>query len=222
MNPYNDFFDKIFIVNLDERKDRWDEIQKELNKFGVTNIERYSAIKPDVSDIPINFYNKLVSPWKQSPKYIQGCMGCKMSHYNIVKLARERNYNKILILEDDMQFIHDKEENIKELNTAITNVPNNWHLLYLSGNHIHHPENIKENIYKINHTLTTHAYAIHSNIFEYILETMMETGCELDNYYIEKIQQQGKSYTIKPGLATQSPSYSNVLHRRVDFRNVIS
>ena len=38
--------------------------------------------------------------------YQIGCLGCLMSHVQVCKLALERNYKNILILEDDTEFIH--------------------------------------------------------------------------------------------------------------------
>jgi len=42
----NGFINKIYYINLDERKDRKDMIEKQFKKFSISNYERFSAIKP--------------------------------------------------------------------------------------------------------------------------------------------------------------------------------
>ena len=92
----NKYIDHIFYINLDTRKDRLQEIQDELEKIGWLQIqgfvERFSAFHtPD-----------------------SGIVGCGYSHLQVLKLAKERKYKNVLILEDDFKFIVSKEisENI--------------------------------------------------------------------------------------------------------------
>lgn len=81
--------DKIIYINLDHRTDRKNEIECELKKFNLLDkTERYSAIR--VKE--------------------QGILGCTMSHLEVFKLAKARQYTNVLILEDDFQFLISKEE----------------------------------------------------------------------------------------------------------------
>ena len=82
-------FDKIFYINLDKRTDRKEDIENELQSFNLSdNVERFSGIdRPE-----------------------QGILGCTMSHLAVIKLAKERQYKQILILEDDFYFTVTKEE----------------------------------------------------------------------------------------------------------------
>ena len=79
--------DHIFYINLDRRPDRKEHIETQLSKYDLTG-ERYAAINTPHS----------------------GIVGCGFSHLNVLKLARERNYKNVLILEDDFEFIVSKEE----------------------------------------------------------------------------------------------------------------
>ncbi len=95
--------DKIFYINLDKRTDRRKEIEQELKSYNLyDNAERIQAI--------------------HTPE--QGILGCTMSHLATLKLAKERNYNQVLILEDDFYFIITKEELEEELNRFFSmNIP---------------------------------------------------------------------------------------------------
>ena len=79
--------DKIFYINLDKRTDRREQIEAELAKMGL-EAERYPAISTPHS----------------------GIIGCGYSHLNVLKLARERGYRNVLILEDDFEFVVSKEK----------------------------------------------------------------------------------------------------------------
>jgi glycosyl transferase family 25 len=81
--------EKIFYINLDKREDRKAEIEAELQLYDLANkVERISAI--------------------HTPSF--GILGCTMSHLNAIKLAKERNYKNVLILEDDYYFTISKED----------------------------------------------------------------------------------------------------------------
>ena len=74
----------IFYINLDKRTDRRAEIEQELQQFNLYDkAERFPAI----------------------PVPNQGILGCTMSHLAVLKLAKERKYKQVLILEDDFFFI---------------------------------------------------------------------------------------------------------------------
>jgi DNA mismatch repair protein MutS len=64
--------DKIFYINLEKRTDRREEIEKELTDYGlIDKAERYEAHYTPHS----------------------GIIGCGYSHLNVLKLAKENNYN---------------------------------------------------------------------------------------------------------------------------------
>jgi glycosyl transferase family 25 len=79
--------DKIFYINLKTRPDRQAEMESELQKFGL-EAERFEAIP--------------------TPDF--GIYGCGLSHLAVLKLAKERNYRNVLILEDDFEFLVTKDE----------------------------------------------------------------------------------------------------------------
>lgn len=236
-NLFNTYFDKIFVINLDHRKDRWEKVQEQFEKMGITNYERFSAIKPNFQHIPQDWYARLVSPqkWtiigqqedgkyvaKWNQNYVCGALGCKMSHYQIIRLAKERGYKNFLVFEDDVVFKKSKNETLRVLKEATSSLPEDYHMFYLSGNHMKEPTEITENLFKVNGTLTTHAYAMSNSCYDFALQSMMDAGCEIDNYYWGKIQSQGKCYTIKPTIIKQAPGFSDVMHQNLSYDNIIT
>ena len=80
--------DKIIYINLDSRQDRRTEIESVLQDYSLTNAERFPAI------------------YRDPP---MGIAGCGYSHLAVLKLAKERKYKHVLILEDDFIFTISKE-----------------------------------------------------------------------------------------------------------------
>jgi GR25 family glycosyltransferase involved in LPS biosynthesis len=84
--------DKIYYINLDKRLDRKCEIELELDRMGL-HAERYAAIYTPHS----------------------GIVGCGYSHLNVLKMARDLGVRNVLILEDDFEFVVEKDIFEKEL-----------------------------------------------------------------------------------------------------------
>jgi len=88
--------DRIIYINLDYRQDRKEEIEKEIQKMDLTDkTERFSAIR--VAEL--------------------GILGCTKSHLAVLKLAKERGYKNVLVLEDDFEFTISKSEFEQNLST---------------------------------------------------------------------------------------------------------
>jgi len=80
--------DRIIYINLDKRTDRLEQIVDEFKKFNLEDkAERFPAI-----------YHPC------------GIVGCGRSHLAVLKLAKERKYKNVLILEDDFHFVVSKDE----------------------------------------------------------------------------------------------------------------
>ena len=81
----NSFADikNVFYINLDHRLDRKNHIETQLKNVGFSHFDRFNAIK-----------------------LANGRIGCSMSHLRCLVLAKERNYEHVLICEDDTTFLN--------------------------------------------------------------------------------------------------------------------
>jgi len=191
----NEYFDKIYCINLDRRKDRWELCEKEFEKHNLI-VERFSAIEGN--------------PNKIETHLTDGGVGCTLSHLEVIKLSQSLNLKNVLILEDDVEFIDNLNEHF---NNYYRQIPINWGLLYLGGNHNGIPlRRITRNISYINNTYTTHAYAANSNIFNNIIETFSNVS-DISDILMVKIQKQLRnSYVFQPHLAWQKSGFSDILN----------
>lgn len=221
--------DKIFIINLKNRLDRKKQIIKELQRVKLDNYEFFRAIK--THDKMVEEWNsKYIVPlpqWfinsgKNPAKYRQGALGCLMSHYEIIKLSKERGYKNVLILEDDTQFVvSDGETFMQKLESyseQLNKIENIYGLLYLVGNH--RPQMVKQvsqNLLMTNHTLTTGSYIISEKAMDLVLDNIKGYNREIDVFYIEQIQQKLPCFCIHPHLTGQVSSYSDIAQRDVNY-----
>lgn len=99
-NPVWDPVDRIYIVNLDERMDRYIETLRELRRMGApfAKVTRFSAIKYSSDDSNLN-----------------GHIGCGQSHIAIVDEMIRKGYRHVLILEDDFCFDERIEQHLRDL-----------------------------------------------------------------------------------------------------------
>lgn len=205
MKSLNDFFTEIHCINLDRRQDRWEECQCEFKKHGLI-VERFSA------------FDGALLPTCASLN--PGQVGAIYSHRGVVEKAIERNLENVLILEDDVQF----DENLNHKFYQISNkIPDDWDIILFGGNHsANNPWGkgelifVEENVYKITHSLALHCYAVKNTIFHRVIGQLSLNNDPCDVLFAE-LQKDVNCYIIRPHLAWQRPSYSDLCNRFLDY-----
>ncbi len=97
--------DKIFFLNLDSRKERWENLQ--LYKINHPNLERFSAIDSIKNPFVFKDYHLELNPVGIDHtlyfSFCYGAVGCYLSHYLMWKQIVENKWENVLILEDDIE-----------------------------------------------------------------------------------------------------------------------
>jgi hypothetical protein len=172
MSYIDNYFDKIFYINLKRDVERNENVLSQLKEFNITNYERFEAI--ECTEIPDR------SLWRnfleEDDKYVKGSIGCRESNLAIIRLAKERKYKRILILEDDIMMIQDPSE-IMKMNEGNIDLAD---MFYFGGEV---ESNFRGQI------VESFAYAIKEILFDDILNMAIPSGMEIDNFYAKIIQQ---------------------------------
>ena len=187
--------DKIIYINLEKRKDRKDHIENELNSFGLSNFERYQGIDNSFCNV-----------------------GCNQSHLNVLKLARERKYKNILILEDDFIFLVKKEEFERQL-TSFFNENIDYNVCMISYDlHDSRPTNY-DFIAKVLDAQTASGYIVNSNyydklidLYEWATPKLAEAGehwLYANDMVWKRFQPGDNWYCFTPRLGKQMAGYSD-------------
>jgi glycosyl transferase family 25 len=191
--PDNSHFGGVFYINLERRKDRREEIEKELNSVGL-NFERFDA-------------------FDRKP----GIVGCGLSHLAVIKEARDRGLPNVLIFEDDFEFLVKKEEFWTHIN-AFFNTCIPYDVLMFSYN-IEKSSPYNDLIFKVDSATTASAYVVHSyfydsiiNLYEENLPILESTGKHwiyANDQIWKKLQPAARWYAFNSRLGRQRGSYSD-------------
>jgi hypothetical protein len=94
--------ERIFIINADQRIDRYDSVLRELARAHapLDRITRISACMGEIGPTPT----------------VSGTIGSVRSHVNALHAVKEQAYGNVLILEDDFCFTDDIDSHLDDLN----------------------------------------------------------------------------------------------------------
>lgn len=202
MTTINDFYDHIYCINLDRRLDRWKEVRQEFKKHGIENVERFSAV--DGVKVDREGYSPYMKP---------GDIGSLLTHINLFKDAQKNGYKNFLMLEDDVEFVENLQE---EFSAGIKDVPEHWDILYLGGNHARGwPITITNRISIAVATLSTHAVSFKDSCYEQFLQLLNKN--EPNDVTYCNNQRMFNSFVFLPPLAWQRPSWSDVNNVYTDY-----
>jgi len=101
---------KTFVVNLDRRPDRWEQLDKD--KLSFLNYERFSAI--DGTKLKNSCQLQQIFE-NNDYKMRKGMVGCFLSHIKLFIDLIDSEFDYFLILEDDVEFVPDFENKLNHL-----------------------------------------------------------------------------------------------------------
>jgi GR25 family glycosyltransferase involved in LPS biosynthesis len=208
MYGINSFFESIFCVNLDRRIDKWEESLLEFEKWGIENVQRFSA-----------YDGKKLNSKETSIKTSE--LGLVLSNIDIVEKCLKENSNNLLILEDDCYFTPEIQSFV-ELSQQI---PDDWDLLYFGGNHNSHkgvdpPIQVSKNLVQVHHTFSTHAVGINKKFFRTLLDRISKKNAPLD-VMLTDLQKGCKAYCFSPSIAFQRVGFSDIQMQNMDYHRWI-
>jgi len=197
----NEYFDNIYVLNLDRRKDRYEKIKYKFDKFNI-KFERFSAIDGDIiSDNEYDFKNFT----KQGLLENKYALACLRSHVEIIKDAKFKGYKRILIFEDDALISKDINIHLQKLRNI-----KDWKLLYLGSSQYNWNLEFIEDFYYSRKTLGCFAYAIDESIYDEILELNKEE-LSIDNLLlILQSKYYKQCYTFYPNICIADVSESTI------------
>lgn len=200
----NEYFEKVYCVNLKRRPERWELSKKEFETHNI-KVERYEAVDG-------NKHNRV-------GKMSHGEVGCLLSHLNILKECRDNNISNVLIMEDDVEFRKDFSILFSQY---IKEVPE-WDILYFGATHAlcypymdRPPVKVTDHVYKVYNAHATHAYAINNSCYDLLIDFVSKIEAPLDVIYT-KLQAHLRTYVFRPHLAWQRDDFSDIAGKYVNY-----
>ena len=198
----------IYVINLERRKDRLDNIEKEMKKHSL-EYEIFKAADGLFMEVPKD--SKKIN--EINAQYILGCM---VSHWGVVEDAWKNRYPFIIVLEDDIILCEDFIERIK----IIEGYKLDFDILYIGGHfddlNISLENTEHKYIKRVNSVSGTYGYIINSSIYEDILNNC-NYNYGIDEFYSKKIQTKNNCYAFIPFLVDHQKGYSDIAETTIDY-----
>lgn len=161
----NKYIERIYIINLDRKTERWANIKKELNRISITNKKKLTNISrrfsaTDAKYLKLEDYNNLLTPYyylsdqfkvEPNPKYVIKNkdkdkkismsiqeIAVTLSHISVWRKMVQENIPYALILEDDIYFTYGFSNKIDKIWGNINEISNNneFDILFLSYDYV--------------------------------------------------------------------------------------
>jgi glycosyltransferase involved in cell wall biosynthesis len=230
----NQYFDHVYVINLEKRPDRKITMLQKLSRLGIKadfvqaingysnqNIREHQHYleQPiggkDSHKLEIEFQRKLV----KSP----GAWGYLKTYCGILQDAKRRGFERILCFDDDVIFHKDFENQFKK---AVHTIPEEWKLLYLGASQYvwkipqglnYQDANKKavdnsEPFYHPKNTDGSFAIGIHESVFDLLIRTTLKMNCPFDSGPLRSvIEAHPKNcYVLAPNIVIADVSESDI------------
>lgn len=202
-------FDRIYLINISE--DRLANSKIALAKIGLNEnqYEIFPATNAYTSEIEWNNQDSTMPGWTK------GAAGLVYSTIRVIEDAQMMGYNKILILEDDLDFIPNVKDRIDKVFDCIYKAPINWELLHFTATDFRSREWVTEGLAKLNGAWSCQMYGVDRSLFPEYLTELKKVNRPID-VITSEFHARGKSYVINPGIVNTIPNFSTVRNAYVD------
>ena len=194
-------------INLEHRIDRREHVESQLKQFPMFIVERFNAIK-----LP------------------NGALGCSMSHLKCIQLAKERGWDRVLIVEDDIQFL-DPDLFRKQF---ITFLKRNkyFDVLLLAGNNVPPYIRVDDCCIKVTNCQTTTGYLVNRDYYDTLINNykeginrLMREPTKIKWFAIDvfwkRLQYVDHWFLVTPLTVVQKEGYSDIEERNIDYSNLL-
>jgi hypothetical protein len=206
-----EYFDHIYCISLARRADRWEQAAAQFAEMGL-EVERFEAVDGrTLEGVPDRL--DLAMPSSSIPAVV----GCSLSHRLALADAAEKGYERVLVLEDDVEFAPDADA---QFSRYIGQVPDDWMMLYLGGNHQGGIEAVAPNVARIGGTYTTSSYAVTGSMARSLLGALPERPDQVRvpvDVFFSGVHRMVPSYVFRPHLAWQRDGFSDIDCADVDY-----
>jgi GR25 family glycosyltransferase involved in LPS biosynthesis len=154
-----------------------------------------------------------------------------MSHLKCIKIAKEKGWPNVVIIEDDIEFLNPPAFRT-QLNAFLTLHQNNFDVCLLAGNVVPPFTKIDDCCIRVNKCQTTTGYIVNANYYDILIQNYSEGIKKLikepENhrfYAIDKwwfqLQERDRWMLIVPLTVSQREDYSDIEDRTTNYHRVM-
>ena len=204
----------VVYINLDSRPDRRIQVENELTKIGIPNPPyRFAGV--------------------QLPQKIgSGAIGCSMSHLKCLEMAKENNWDMVMIVEDDIQFTKPLNFRNQLIKFLKNHPPGSFNVLLLAGNNIPPYKKIDNTCVQVGFCQTTTGYIVCNHYYDTLIENYRagirnlirepEKGIlfAIDKFWYQ-LQERDKWLLLVPLSVTQHEDFSDIEQKVTNYHNMM-
>jgi|LakMenEpi03Aug12_release.lakeMendotaPanAssembly.Ray.scaffolds.fasta_scaffold255353_3 glycosyl transferase family 25 len=209
--------DKVYCISLKKNQEKWPDILKNIEENGFPKPVIFEGI---LGDSYKNKASEVLGVWQeyilknnldrhnheQFSKF--GGLGCYLSHVAIWDDVLKNNYRRVLVFEDDIEFVKNFEDMMKE---RISYIPTDYDMLFLDVADCFDYTNVNKYFKKIDGLFFgMHSYIITDNAAKVLLPRIFPVELQIDSYisYMGNLSDLNMYYT--DGLTDQSFHVSSI------------
>jgi GR25 family glycosyltransferase involved in LPS biosynthesis len=203
--------DKIYICHYSKLADRKQFMINQLQDFDINDyefVEHYD--KNELNHESISQKYPLINH-PQNPM-TPGEKSLALKHVWIIRDMLEKNYDSVLVLEDDAVLCQDF---VKHFNNYKAQLPNDWDIGWVgSCFHLKEPQIPNVNVYKTNRgSRCTHAFCLSKHFAKKVYDEVLNVHLPSDHYYNYIVKKFSlNNYWFQPALASQSLDFCSALN----------
>lgn len=193
------YFDRIIIINLKKCQNRWKKIVRQMANNGITNYERFDAIDTEKS----KSYNwPIPMSHKDRPNInYRAQLACKLSHWEVIRLAKARGYKRVLILEDDA--ILEKQQ-VQKCNLAINELitsETKWDMLWMYCRYHRLGDRCGNYLWRLQYSVSAACYAVAESCYDQVLADLEKyMNYPVDDIFCNFIHHKLQTYCFNPNI----------------------
>jgi len=208
-------FDRVYVINLPRRTERWEAFSERLPADWPFRIpERYAAIDGGLATPP--------DWWKEGG----GAWGCYKAHLRILEDCLSNEINSVLILEDDAVCVEGFAEKVQDF---WKHLPEDWEMVYLGGQHIQEnmglPRKINDWVYHPFNVNRCHCYGFRGRrmlerAYKHLNNFADWKALHHVDHYLGELHKQMTTglYVPKEWLVAQSEGKSDICGKDLELR----
>ncbi|KAL1506999.1 hypothetical protein AB1Y20_007862 [Prymnesium parvum] len=235
------YFERTYVISLPGRADRRQRIEAQLRQHKCGKLTFFPAVdgREVMRRDPLRWQGRMKTDEVDRLPSPEGAIGCLLSHYALLKSARDARLRSFLVLEDDV-VLHPRAG--KRFRMAMAQLPDDWEALYLGYNRYFNPTSdcapdgnssrlpgcrcSERNICRATGGLLhTHAIAYHARALDWLLPLLsradesastrlMPIDLEIRTF-IEKNRHSARVYAVLPSpFVSQNRSSRSDIYRK--------
>lgn len=203
---FQNLVDHVYAINLESSKDRRKNIELQCHSIG-THFERWEAIDGVAEDVD------WVPNENNEGGWTQGAAGLVHTTANIIRDAKEKGYETIMIMEDDIVF---HKGAYKEAKEKFGILPEDWELFHLAAQHYKSPKRYGP-LLQLGGAWSCQIYIIHERAFDEYLEWLELVDRPIDSITSKVFHPKGLSYSTNKDLIRTIPNWSTIRKTNINY-----